>query len=530
MNSLKYIGYANDAMLWRKWRLTFEGGDAFINAYLKRFSSREDQTDFNARLAMTYCPSFAKEAIVDIRNSIVQRMVEVQRVGPESYLEAMNTDVDGYGTNMTQFMGSNVLDDLLIMRRVGIWIDKGDDEPYVYMYQVEDILNWDDEGNPTNILLRDYEPAYNELGLMSKPKETLRHAKVVDGHVEVQFLNPQKEKIGEVEFLDFDSLPFVMLEIQESLLKDIANYQIALLNVASSDLSYVLRANFPFYTEQYDARADMMHKFSAVQPPAAEGDVIQESTGKSESVGVTNGKRYPLGVDRPGFISPPVEPLAASMAKQEQLKQEIRVLVNLSLSNMSPTRASRESKEQDEKGLEAGLARLGQELEKAERRIAYFWGKYIGAKEPLTVSYPKDYSLKSDAERQAEADADLALIDKLPSLTAKKETLKKVITTLFGGRLTAAKVTAILQEVDALTVVVSSPEVLYADLENHLVSNATASELRGYASDESLKAILDHTDKLARIAIAQSEAAIINSNTPGTPTVKTEKEKKNDDT
>ena len=529
MKALRYKDYVSDSKSWQKWRLVFEGGDDFVTKYLKHFSNREGYADFMARLAMTYSPSFAKEAIIDIRNSIFQRMVEVQRSGSVEYEEACINDVDGNGTSMTQFMGSMVLDELLTMKRVGIWIDKGEGNPYMYLYQVEDIYNWDEEGNPTSILLRDYEPELDDkYGLTTKPKEQYRHARVVGDKVEVTFLDADEKPIGDVEVLDFEFIPFVMLSIKESLLKDIAAYQIALLNLASSDINYVLRANFPFYTEQYDAKADMMSKY---MEKTTEGSEIAQPEGQATEVGVTTGKRYPMGVERPGFIAPPVEPLMASMDKQEQLKQEIRILVNLSLSNMSPTRSSRESKQQDEKGLEAGLSFLGQELEKAERKIAYFWQQYLGDTEEYTVSYPKDYSLKTDSERQAEADVDLKLIDRLPSLTAKKELSKKMMATLFGGRLAAKKLATILEEVDNLEVVITDPDRLYSDLENHLVSNKTASQARGYSEDESDQAQIDHAEKLSRIAVAQSEAALIaggstKETTPGVETSLTEKEKK----
>lgn len=532
MQSLRHQKYSLDSLQWAKWRLTFEGGDPFIQTYLKKFSHHEDNADFVARRDMSYCPAFAKEALVDIRNSIFQRMVEIRRTGSLEYVEACNNDVDGKGTTMTQFMGSNVLDELLTMGKVGIWVDRGAGDPYVYMYQVEDIYNWDDAGNPTSILLRDHEPDFDvDFGLSKKPIEVYRHARVVGSKVEVTFLDANKKQVGKVKVLDFDRIPFVILEIQESLLKDVANYQIALLNVASSDLSYVLRANFPFYTEQYDAKADMMNKF--MPTVTADGTVIQETAKeKSNSVGVTRGKRYPLGVDRPGFISPPIEPLTASMAKQDQLKQEIRTLVNLSLSNMSPTRASRESKQQDEKGLEAGLSFLGQELEKAEKKIAYFWEQYLGSLEAPSVSYPKDYSLKSDEQRQSEAEADLILIDKLPSQAAKRSLAKKMMTTLFGGRLTAEELQVILDEIDDLDVVITNPETLFLDIENALVGNKLASSIRGYPAGEETRAAVDHAEKLSRIAIAQSEAAIIaggtDPKTPGIDTGLTEKEKKDD--
>jgi len=521
MKNLRHPSYGKRSKDWTKWRLTFEGGDAFINKYLKRFSSREKRGDFRLRRAMTYSPSFAKEAIIDIRNAIAQRMPEVVRTGSQSYLEACRSNIDGKGTSMSQFMGSMALDELMTMEKVGIWIDKDENGAYACLYRVEDIYNWDDELNPTSLLLRDHEISYDdEYGLLTSPKEVYRHAYLEDGKVHVAFLNANKEKIGAVEVLDFDKIPFVSMNIVESLLKDTSNYQIALLNIASSDINYILKANFPFYVEQYDQRADIVKKYTK------ETDTEIDPEGKSIDVGVVNGRRYPIGTNAPSFISPSIEPLTASMEKQTQLKEEIRLLVNLSLSNISPTRASRESKQQDERGLEAGLSWLGLELEKAENKIAEFWKLYTGDLDETSVVYPVDYSLKTDKQRYGEVEDFLTLVDKVPSLQAKKELLFKAIRTLFNGRLASDKINTMIAEIQELSVVVSDPTLLFQDIENHLVGYKSASMIRGYDAEESAQAIIDHTDKLARIAIAQSEAATIKPTTPGVETVLTEKEKK----
>jgi len=54
--------------------------------------------------------------------------------------------------------------------------------------------------------------------------------------------------------------------------------------------------------------------------------------------------------------------------------------------------------------------------------------------------------------------------------------------------------------------------------------------MRGYPVGEAEQASQDHSDKLSRIAVAQSEASLIaggvNPDTPGVETGKTEKEKK----
>jgi len=62
------------------------------------------------------------------------------------------------------------------------------------------------------------------------------------------------EPAGPTE-LELTRIPFVLLDINGSLIKDVAQHQIALLNLGSSDVSYALRSNFPFYVEQRDLRA-----------------------------------------------------------------------------------------------------------------------------------------------------------------------------------------------------------------------------------------------------------------------------------
>lgn len=77
------------------------------------------------------------------------------------------------------------------------------------------------------------------------------------------------------------------------------------------------------------------------------------------------GMKYGIGLERPGFISPPTDPLVASMKKQSEMKDEIKQLLNLSLSSMG-----------DSTSKEEGLSFIGQELERGEREIAAIWCEY----------------------------------------------------------------------------------------------------------------------------------------------------------
>ncbi len=123
----RHPGYLSGMTDWAKWRLTYEGGDEFRDSYLERFSTREDQTDFTTRKAMTPVPKFARAAINDIRNAIYQRMRDVVRKGgSEVYQAAVNGNnlgVDHRGSTMNAFLGVKVLTELLVMGRVGVFVD-----------------------------------------------------------------------------------------------------------------------------------------------------------------------------------------------------------------------------------------------------------------------------------------------------------------------------------------------------------------------------------------------------------------------
>ena len=388
VNEIKHPVYVSQASDFTKYRLTYKGGKDFVNKYLERFSLREDVTDFNKRKSISYCPAHAKSAVTDIKNAIFQRMADIVRSdGPQSYMDAIegkNGGVTRKGDTMTSFIGNTVLVDLLIMGKVGVYIDNGiipdeatlldvdDISPYVYMYPTEQILSWseDVEGNLKTLLLLDYDYDEDSYGLVSKQETYYRlYKRVSQDEVTFQMFNKDGIELKEFRtILDLPAIPFVIGELANSLLTDVCDYQIALLNLASSDMNYALKSNFPFYIEQYDARIDaymlQMKTAAAAAAVSAVGEntdaddeiAAQAADRENVKVGASQGRRYPKDVDPPAFINPSPKPLEASMKKQEELKQDIRLLVNLSLSTIAKRDGSADSKKYDERGLEAGLS------------------------------------------------------------------------------------------------------------------------------------------------------------------------------
>jgi len=296
-------------------------------------------------------------------------------------------------------------------------------------------------------------------------------------------LDLQKSEFDPQE-LAIKEIPFVVLELQSSLLQDIANHQIALTNMESADAGWILRSNIPVYTEQYDQR------FEAAQT-WGENDDTEHADGENKTtrdIGASDGIRYPIGANQPDFINPSSEPLQASMEKQRQLKDDIRALVNLAVANTRSRFASAESKQMDERGLESGLSAIGMVLEQAERQIVALWSAYEDSNEEATVGYPERYSLRSDEDRRKDAEQLARTAVDVSSHTFRKEVHKEIAEILLAGKVADQTLDKIMSEIDGSDFPTADPEQIRSDVEIGLVSRKFASVARGYPADEAEKA------------------------------------------
>lgn len=513
---------------WLKFRRVMEGGRRFRDYYLTRFSALEDANDFEQRREMTPIPAHAKSAVLEVKNAIFQRMVDISRQGgTNTYRKAIkgeNGGVDLQSTSMNDFIGGErVLQELLSMKRVAIYIDRPNfDEgqitlaqqeelaPYMYTYNAECILNWkfDSNNQLISVLLKD--TVFEDDPIFGLPTSTINEYRLLQmvrdeetgrQMVRVIFLNEKAEPKQEPVFLNLTRIPVVILELSQSVLKDIADYQIALLNMESSDINYALKSNFPFYVEQYQPNAS-----DFLRPASEEATGTAANIARTEKikVGATKGRAYPKGLEAPGFIHPSSEPLKVSMEKQTNMKADIRQLMHLAITNLKPVRQSAESKEKDLSGLEAGLSAVGMELERAEREIASIWSLYERQDTQTSISYPTNYSLKSEADRTAEADKKIELLPKIPSLTYQKEVAKEVVKLTVAHKISAEELQIMMNEIQSAKVVSIDPDVIEQDHQAGFVSTKTASRARLYPEGEVEQAKIDHADRLARIAIAQS--------------------------
>jgi hypothetical protein len=522
---VRHPHYVRDSLDWEEWRDTFEGGKYYRDHYLVQFSNRETDAEFNDRRNLTPIPTFAKAAILDVRNNIYQRLVGVSRIGgSKQYQEAvngLNGGVNGEGATMDSFIGKDVLTELLVMGKVGCYVDAKPPEgptladksfpPYLTHYRVEDILSYSKAprgvgGEFQSVLLRDWnvtvegESAFGielpngtdqQFRLVWKDDAGLVWFRLYDKEGDIIF-REDADEFGNV-LTNLKRVPFVLFDIGESLMKDVASYQNSLLNLSSNDVYYAIKSNSPFLTIQRDAFATGDHLKDA---ETAEG-----AAGNSEEVGGGKGRYYGVGEERPGFIAPPTDPLKTSMQLQDKLEDSIRTLINLAVANKSGSRTeSAESKKVSQSGLEAGLSFIGLELESGEKLIAQLWAEYenLNNPNPATIHYPDRYVLKSDMERLEEAEAQLKLVEKLPTQELKRTVSKMIVNTLLGGVLPQNELDKINKKIDSDDYILSDPQTTLQAHKAGLVDDETASEALGYNAEKVVKQARE--DRALRIA------------------------------
>ena len=535
--------------LWNKWSLCYEGADAFREAFLEQYSKREDPEDFKRRKKLTYIPGHARSAINIIRNALAVQLPDVVRTGSEDYMTAMATDVDTFQNSMTSYVATKIAPWLLVQGRTFVVVDapqavdgatKADDKgkPYIFTVKAENMLSWsrDDDGHINVALMRLCEEVKDPLsGLVIDSMEIYRYYKRLEagesfkgknreviapagGGVLVWDVNSKSDEIRAPIIIPIERVPIAEFEAVDSLMSEIADHQISALNIASTIMDFLWRSNFPIYTQQQKAST------TAIKPRGTRGDDVDEladeaigtsgesGAGKADrtkTVGTGKGIGYPEGADRPGFIAPATSNVEASMKALDRIATAIRVLANLSLTSLSirALEQSGASKEADRVGEEAGLAYLGSILESGEREIARIWAMFEGGSADATdVKYPQSYSLKTDEERQTEAKNLRELHSAVRSGEFQKVIDKRVADILLRPITTPEELKKVLDEIsknDFIDDDKDRAEIIGKDSVLRLVSNETASQLRGYADGEAAKAMEEDKQLIAeRVGVA----------------------------
>lgn len=515
---------------WILFRHVLQGGRDFVFRYVKRLSEHESDFEWQRRCELTPVPGFARGGVLKVTNAILQRLDAIRRHGgPDSYQRAVTGEaggVDLHGSSMEHFFGQQILVELAFMGKVGIMTDspqlplrrtiaqRGDARPYIYPFVAEDIRNWEffvqgDRLKLRRLLLRIRTDVFEDrFGFVEGMVEEFRAFWVdEEGRINVQSFDAENHPLDDGFILNLPEIPFTILELNQSLLNDIAQHQVLLVNFESTDANYGLRSNVPFYVEKFNRQAELAGMLNEeVEEDVDLDDEFDTTRGgdrpQTLKIGSADGRRFDKDLEYPRYIHPSDVPLRVSMDKQARLKEDIEALLALAIANAKPKFSSALSREFDERGLDAGLAAIGQVCELGERSVARHWASYERT-DPATVKYPERWRLLSDEERRKNAAALETLEQAFTSVTARKELQKERAEILLGGKISDEALRDVMNQIDASPWPTADPNILRADAEMGFVSRVGASDARGYPKDEAGKAAEERAQREQVAAEAQ---------------------------
>lgn len=488
---------------WVEWRYCYAAGRLFRDEYLERFSDRETKAEFIRRRDLTPIPAYARLEINRVRNALTQRFPDIiRRGGNKAWQEAVagvGKGVDRRGSSMNSYLGKHLLPEALVMRRVGVLVDaprvNGDTaadvpegfRPYLNYYPVEHIervvpASVDSPSDWVAVIVKDISRDYD----IESGKVTDRHSfryfyldPTRGNKVTIRKYNHDKEESEPPRFTNLDQIPFVLVDILESLIKDVCSYQIAHLNLISADTSYAIDANYPILTRQ--------------RGNAIPAHLLGEDD--EADVGAQKGLWYDRGLQPPAWISPDTAPINTGFMLRKGYRDEVHELVTSALAALG-----------EDGTMDAGLAFLGQCLEDAESRMWDHWNAYYRSSPPaIQTVYPEDWSLKTDEERLEEAKKYIDLMNRLPGQKGKKQAAMSAYDRWLRGKIPLTELDAIKKEVKDAPYSISDPGVVIKAKKEGIFSVETSALALGANEDEAEKAKKDKEDTQKAIQAAQMD-------------------------
>ena len=525
---------------WLEWRYCYEGGRIFRDEYLEEFVGsvgQEGKEAFERRRSLTPIPSYAKKAVNNVKNAIARRLSAVDRDGGsdlyQNLVNGIGRGVDLKGASMKTFITKKILPELLVLGSTGVLVDapvirpqagrsvvtRADVprifQPYLCRFPIEAIpiaipAPVESPSDWSHVLVEVRKHEFNLLKGEQDCTSTYRYFWLEDedparmGRVNTIFLDINGEAISEVIQLNLTQIPFVMYEIDNSLMTDVCSYQIALLNMMSADSSSAIDSNFTFLTKQ-ESGADM-------------GDHLdEEGDADAVRVGSDRGLKYGKGQERPGFISPPSEPLTASVELRREMKKEVHELVLGILEDMG---GSVDDRLDGEGSIEAGLKIIGEELERGETRIVDHFSTYEerrpSQRQVATISYPESWSLKTDKQRLDEAKDFFGMAKVVVGEKNKKHLIKKGTKSLNHGLMSAEDLNELLTEIDQSPVGLADPTVIIPAHDSGILCKETSAAALG-AKDPKKEAECSQAEAVERANMVSQAQADANQAGRGNP-------------
>lgn len=482
---------------YQQYRLCYAGGEEYIRTNLHRINSRETIPDYNLRLQLAYSPNVARRELLRLQDALTRSVDAVQRVAPPQY-HAFMEDVTCTGVGISSFIKDTIIPELLQVAGAYVFFDRigSSDKCVLSLIKRESIQNmrFDSEtGELTGVTFRAQKAIYDEETNFPKGTKEVMMLLWKNPEGYVNLVSDVGGKQETVTVYDVPSIPFVWAELPKCLLEDVIKNDVAILNLAASDLTYALNSNFAFFTEQVNSTDAVANGTVTSFEETPTGEYM-EKTSPIVDIGVAHGRRYAQGLDRPGFINPSPDPLRVSMEKQSAIAAEIKELI---LRNLADFDTNREA--------DGGLSCIAAKLAEFETKLLNVWNMFFQKNiSDCFIQYPSGYTLLSTKEIQELVDGNTEQLKNTCSITMKKTLLKQNAELLLRSRVNDGTLTEVYKEIDAAEVIILDPNLIIKQHTEGIVGDVTATKLSGYSEDEAKRAQEDHMERLRRIALAQS--------------------------
>lgn len=504
-----------------KWRLCYDGGEDFREQYLSRriayestgqggFRPNEMESesfqDFQVRKEKTPIPTYAKREINKLKNKMIQRFCDIIYRGGSDDLKAAirgeDKGVDNRGSSMNEFIGGDILPDLLVVGKIGVFVDfpvapgknlaevkANRARPFLYTYKAEELkdLVRSDRGDTSDWKYVSFYDRTYATGVVGETVEKCYYRAFwkdsIFGKVQYQLYDETGKESGPQVELPLTEIPFVLLDVGNSLIADACSYQIQLLNLVSNDTAYCMQANYTFMIRQRDKQTT-----GAFQTGGDE---------QSIKAGEKKGLYYDKGLDPPAFIAPPSKPIEASILMRQESKKEIQEIVSDSLQDVAGTT----------EGIGAGLSFIGSRLQRGVQRCFDHWAAYesvaVAGRTVATITVPEQWIQRPVLDRIEECNQLAKLQFSVSSETAKKEAQKYIVNTLGKDVYPTEKVATIEKEIDEAAYCVGDPTMVVELKNAGIMSGETSALAVGCKPGEAAKALDDQAKRLAMATAAQ---------------------------
>lgn len=441
--------YLHECAIVANCRAAISSTQEFVEAHLRRFSDRETSENFILRKQITPNPPELRVAFNKLCDSIRARMgIVLRESNLVEYVDATRgkgKGIDGKGNSLTSLISTEVLKELLVAKKVGLFVSREKVPetldivpalPIVNVVQFERIINYtyDFNNDLVKLLLRSSKQEYED-GYYVRDIDIFQEYEIVDGFLQYTEYNNSFLIIDQQTY-NLDLIPFVLIEIDESPVELALPTHDALLQITSSDFLFLNKTNYPIYLEPFDPSFELQKLAMQRQetPEKVGGSNASEKRGNDADVGTSTGRRYPKGSEPPSFLAPPIQHLEASEKKQEKLKNQIEEILSIDTLRINYKQASAETKREDKETLIGSIQRLFDLLESAELRLALIWHRYynyIGSN--FKIEYPKNFDLRSEASRISTCESKLKLRDDVSSKEFKYQITLEVVRDLLPG-------------------------------------------------------------------------------------------------